>query len=241
LWAGGEKLVCAEATAAATVTSNHALSDAGRNSAAIDVAGFLHDTLKIPAGTVPSSIIRTSTPGDVARIDDYDYYGAITQELVAQRWARPDIRRPQAYLRKALLQEAHRYYAGKLREQRLFDGIGPALRMPAPGEFRPDHVVVPFDLERGLAVLRAAGLPEDVATLLAERYLRHQRRGDVGVDFEAAQELGWSPKRLDRVQAALRHDWGARVRDWFIRGSYRPRKKIENRVGGKAENPPLDT
>jgi sarcosine oxidase gamma subunit len=39
LWAGGEKLVCAEATAAATVTSNHALSDAGRNSAAIDVAG----------------------------------------------------------------------------------------------------------------------------------------------------------------------------------------------------------
>jgi hypothetical protein len=239
LWVGGEKLVCAEASAAATVTSNQALSDAGRNSAAIDVAGFLHDTLKIPAGTVPSSIIKTTAPGDVARIQPFDYYGAITAELLAARWARPNVRRPQAYLRTTLFREARRHYLRGLSDQRRFDPIEVIMPTATAEANLPDRIMVAADLERGLAVLRAAGMQEDLARLIVERYLRHQRPGDIGVDQEAALELGWTAKRLERVQAALRRDWGTQVQRWFLNGGYRPRKKSLDRVGSEGENLPL--
>lgn len=238
VWRASERLACQEAHAAARVVTQSAFSDEAKTAAGIELASFVTEVLKIQVGAIPNSIGHTSKPAELARIVQYDYFIGATQELLSERWNRPTITSARAYIRSALTREAHRHYVGKLQEQRLLDSIEP-LRVPIPTEFRADHVVVPIDLEHGLAVLRGAGMQDDLATLIVERYLRHQRPGDIGVDQEAAQELGWSPRRLQQVQAALHRTWGSRIQAWFEAGSYRPRKKLENRVGSEGENLPL--
>jgi hypothetical protein len=235
LWRVIEKISCEEAQRAAKAMTQSALSQETKTAAGIELAGFLTETLKISPGRIPPSIRDTSDPVELARIDQYDYFIGATQELLSGRWNRPTIISPHRYLRHALLIEAHRYYMTNLAKQRVEDfphlGVRPALR--------PNEIVVPVDLHHGLAVLRAAGLPQDLAMLIAERYLRHQGPGDIGIDAEIAEDLGWSPGHLERVQTALRRGWGARMRQWFFNGCYRPRKKLKNRVGGEGENLPL--
>lgn len=239
LWRAAEKICCQEAQKAARAVMQPTLSQQTKTAAGIELASFVTDTLKISMGTIPRSIRDKSAPAELARIDQFDYFIGATQELLSGRWDRPGIISPGAYIRSALIQEAHRYYAAKIEEQRFVVSTTAVRGASSPAEFSPGQVIAPVDLERGLAVLRAAGMQDDLATLIVERYLRHRRPGDVGVDQEAAQELGWTPERLERVQAALRRGWGARIRDWFEAGCYRPRKKLKNRVGSRPEISPF--
>ena len=239
LWRAAEKICCQEAQKAARVVTQPAFGQKTKTAAGIELAGFVTETLKISMGAIPRSIRDTSAPAELARIDQYDYFIGATEELLSGRWDRPGIISPGAYIRSALIREAHRYYAAKLEEQRFVVSTRAVRGASSHAEFSPGQVIAPVDLERGLAVLRAAGLPEDVARLIGERYLRRQRPGDIGIDQEAAHELGWTPRRLECAQTHLRRDWGARIREWFEAGCYRPRKKLENRVGSRPEISPF--
>ena len=150
VWRASERLACQEAHAAARVVTQSAFSDEAKTAAGIELASFVTEVLKIQVGAIPNSIGHTSKPAELARIVQYDYFIGATQELLSERWNRPTITSARAYIRSALTREAHRHYVGKLQEQRLLDSIEP-LRVPIPTEFRADHVVVPIDLEHGLA------------------------------------------------------------------------------------------
>jgi hypothetical protein len=233
MWHATERAVCREARNAALIVTSDAYSHSIKATAGGDVADIL-GVIGVTLGTIPRSIKRTSQAAALAQIEPYDYVGGVVDELLAGRWSQPQIAAPFAYLRRALLAEAERYYAAELRDRRRYVPLSVDIG------YRPiQSVVVAADLERGMKILRAAGLPDDLARPIAERYLRYQGPGDTGVDSEIADALGWTPHRLERARDAMRRAWGGRVREWFEAGSYRPRKKSKNRPDSQGEKSPL--
>lgn len=113
---------CAEAYRAALVMGDSNSSDAMKEAAGVALGKFIEDDLRIDVTGPPRRTRATSDPGELARIEPFDYFGRLLGLLRLRSWSSDGVRWPVAFLREALRKAAHQRYVRLLERQRSNDG-----------------------------------------------------------------------------------------------------------------------